>query len=214
MYTSENMIYIYTAHSPCFFPPLLVPFCSPFHPSLLTWNPPLYDRIRPPRSQVAHKLTSPFPSPVSYTPLPKIPTPRGFPDPNIHSLGQHCEPDPQARAQAWFLNWSYGNVICRITWHRPISFNVIVVKTLKPVFYFSRDGVSLNLKNKANRSYSSSLRIVWAYFRPLLHLAGQSLLELELIRKAKFRSITRNYVTQLVTFFEDELISILCTKMW
>jgi hypothetical protein len=22
--------------------------------------------------------------------------PRGFPDPNIHSLGRHCEPDPQA----------------------------------------------------------------------------------------------------------------------
>jgi hypothetical protein len=99
MYTSENMIHIYTAHSPCFFFPLLIPFCSPFYPSLLTWNHPCCDRIRPPRSQVARKLTSPFSSPGSYTPLPEITTPRGFPDPNIHSLGRHCEPDPQARAQ-------------------------------------------------------------------------------------------------------------------
>jgi hypothetical protein len=34
------------------------PLCSPFP---LTWNPPCCDRIRPPRSQVARKLTSPFP---------------------------------------------------------------------------------------------------------------------------------------------------------
>jgi hypothetical protein len=99
MYTNENMIHMYTAHSPCFFFPLLIPSCYPFSPSLLTWNPPSCDRIRPPRSQVARKLTSPFPSPGSYTPLPKILTPRGFPDPNIHSFGRHCEPDPQARVQ-------------------------------------------------------------------------------------------------------------------
>jgi hypothetical protein len=73
------------------------PFAPLFSPSQLTWNPPCCDRIRPPRSQVARKLTSPFPSPGSYTPLPKILTPQGFPDPNIHSLGRHCEPNPQAR---------------------------------------------------------------------------------------------------------------------
>jgi hypothetical protein len=32
MYTSENMIHIYTTYSPCFFLPLLIPFCSPFQP--------------------------------------------------------------------------------------------------------------------------------------------------------------------------------------
>jgi hypothetical protein len=65
--------------------PLL--FASPFLHSLLlpirfpllTWNPPCCDRIRPPRSQVARKLNSPFPSPCSYTPHSKIPTPPGFP---------------------------------------------------------------------------------------------------------------------------------------
>ncbi len=98
---------MYTTHSPCFFLPLLIPPFAPlFNPSLLTWNPPCCDRIRPPRSQVVRKLTSPFPSPGSYTPLPKIPTPRGFPDPNIHSLGRHCEPDPQARAQ--YCNYRKG----------------------------------------------------------------------------------------------------------
>ncbi len=39
----------------------LLPFAPLFSPSLLTWNPPCCDRIHPPRSQVAHKLTSPFP---------------------------------------------------------------------------------------------------------------------------------------------------------
>jgi hypothetical protein len=43
-------------------PPLagspLSPLCSPFDPFLLTWNPPSCDRTRPPRSQVACKLTS------------------------------------------------------------------------------------------------------------------------------------------------------------
>jgi hypothetical protein len=102
MYTNEDMIHMYTAHSPCFFFPLLIPFSSPFSPSLLTWNPPSCDRIRPPCSQVARKLTSPFPSPGSYTPLPKIPTPQGFPDPNIHSLGRHWELDPQARVHSPF----------------------------------------------------------------------------------------------------------------
>ncbi len=80
-------------HSP------LLPICI----LLLTWNPPCCDRIRPPRSQVAHKLIFPFPSPCSYTPHSKIPTPRSFPDPNIHSLGRHRETSSQDRAQ---YQWS------------------------------------------------------------------------------------------------------------
>jgi hypothetical protein len=51
--------------------PLLAPLCSPFNPLLLTWNPPSCDRIRPPRSQVACKLTSPVPT-LSPTP-PTLP---------------------------------------------------------------------------------------------------------------------------------------------
>jgi hypothetical protein len=87
------------AQSPCFYLPLLIPLCSPFESPLLTWNPPCCDRIRPPRSQVARKLIFPFPSPCSYTPHSKIPTPRGSPDPNIHSLGRHRETSSQDRAQ-------------------------------------------------------------------------------------------------------------------
>ncbi len=63
--------------SPCRFilPPLLSPLCSPFNPLSLTWNPPSCDRIRPPRSQVACKLTpldppppQPFPFQIPGTP--------------------------------------------------------------------------------------------------------------------------------------------------
>ncbi len=74
----------YAWHNPLAFlsPPddsLLLPFSFPS----LTWNPPCCDRIRPPRSQVARKLNSPFPSPCSYTPCSRIPTPWGFSHPNI-----------------------------------------------------------------------------------------------------------------------------------
>jgi hypothetical protein len=59
---------MYMAHSPCFavlpLLPLLIPLFSLSNPLSLTWNPPSCDRIRPPRSQVACKLTSPSqPSP-------------------------------------------------------------------------------------------------------------------------------------------------------
>jgi hypothetical protein len=40
--------------------PLLIPLAPLSNPLSLTWNTPCYDRIRPPRSQVACKLTSPF----------------------------------------------------------------------------------------------------------------------------------------------------------
>jgi hypothetical protein len=69
--------------------PFLYSLLLPIRLPLLTWNPPCCDRIRPPRSQVARKLNSPFPFPCSYTPHPKIPTPWGFPDPNKLSLGRH-----------------------------------------------------------------------------------------------------------------------------
>ncbi len=56
----------------------------------------------PPRSQVARKLISPFPSPHPYTPHSKIPTPWGFLDPNIHLQRRHLEPGSQDPAQ-WQL---------------------------------------------------------------------------------------------------------------
>jgi hypothetical protein len=76
-------ITIYMAHSPCFLSPLaasfclplLPPLCSPFDPLSLTWNPPSCDRICPPRSQIACKLTpldppSPQPSPFKIPSTP------------------------------------------------------------------------------------------------------------------------------------------------
>ncbi len=55
--------------------PLLTPPCLPFHPLLLTWNPPSCDRIRSPRSQVACKLTSPVPTLYSNPPFPNSQNP-------------------------------------------------------------------------------------------------------------------------------------------
>jgi hypothetical protein len=61
--------------------PLPIPLCSPFYPLylLLTWNPPSCDRIRPPQSQVACKLTSPVPT------LSPNPPPSKFPEPQLPS---------------------------------------------------------------------------------------------------------------------------------
>jgi hypothetical protein len=56
--------------------PLPIPLAPLSNPLSLTWNPPSCDRIRPPRSQVACKLTSPF-STLSPT----------FPPPNSQNPG-------------------------------------------------------------------------------------------------------------------------------
>ncbi len=72
MYTNTDYN-IYMAQSPCFLSPLADPFCSPFWSPLLTWNPPSCDRIRPPWSQVACKLTSPFPTLSPIPPHCQIP---------------------------------------------------------------------------------------------------------------------------------------------
>ncbi len=66
--------------SPCCSP--LSPPWSPFGPLLLTWNPPSCDRIHPPQSQVACKLTSPVPT------LCPNPPPSKFPEPQLPSASQ------------------------------------------------------------------------------------------------------------------------------
>ncbi len=91
---------------------LLLPIRLP----LLSWNPPCCDRIRPPRSQVAHKLIFPFPSLYLYTPHSKIPTPRSFSDPNIHSLGRHSELGSQDPAQYPTMEDIF--LRCGIQWKR------------------------------------------------------------------------------------------------
>ncbi len=56
--------------SPCQFP-----LCSSLYPLLLTWNPPSCDRNRPPRSQVACKLTLLAPPFTQTLPPPNSQTP-------------------------------------------------------------------------------------------------------------------------------------------
>ncbi len=52
------------------FPSLSSPF-APLCSLLPTWNPPCCDRIRPPQSQVARKLISPFPHSTHIPLIPK-----------------------------------------------------------------------------------------------------------------------------------------------
>ncbi len=75
--------------------PFPILLCSPFVSLYLLGTLLAVIGSCPPRSWVAHKLIFPFPSPYPYTPHSKIPTPRGLPDPNIHSLGRHREPGSQ-----------------------------------------------------------------------------------------------------------------------
>ncbi len=73
----------------------LLPLLPLFNPAPLTWNPPCCDRIRPPRSRVARKLTPHFPH-LAHVALTRNPNPQGFSRPNRHSLGRHCEPNLQS----------------------------------------------------------------------------------------------------------------------
>jgi hypothetical protein len=70
-------MYNYTWRIPlAFISPCRFPFVSPLLPSLLTWNPRSCDRIRPPWSQVACKLTSPVPPFTQTLPPSKFPEPQ------------------------------------------------------------------------------------------------------------------------------------------
>ncbi len=96
----------YTWRTPlAFYLPSLIPLCSPFDPLLLTWNPPSCDRIRPPRSQVACKLTSPVPT------LYPNPPPSKFPEPQLPSASLRR---PQVESGVFCLehlylaDWKWG----------------------------------------------------------------------------------------------------------
>ena len=71
-------LHIYMAQFPLLFlSPCWLPFVSPLCPLLLTWHPPSCDRNRPPRSQVACKLTPyapPFTQPTPSLQIPRTPT--------------------------------------------------------------------------------------------------------------------------------------------
>ncbi len=80
---------------------LLFPF-APFRPPFTYLEPALLWQDPSTLFPGCSWTNPPFPSPGSYTPHSKIPTPRSFPTPNIHSLGRHCEPSSQDRAQVWW----------------------------------------------------------------------------------------------------------------
>ncbi len=75
------------AQSPCFLLfPFLIPFCPPFDSLYLLGTLLAVIGSRPPWSQVARKLISPFPSPPHSLPIPSTfqnPDPLGFPELNM-----------------------------------------------------------------------------------------------------------------------------------
>jgi hypothetical protein len=80
IYTNTNYN-VHGAFPLLYYLPLLIPLAPISNPPSLTWNPPCCDRIHPPRSQVACKLTSPLstlsqPSPLQIprTQVTKRPT--------------------------------------------------------------------------------------------------------------------------------------------
>jgi hypothetical protein len=96
----EHELQCTTIHGafPLLYLPLLIPLALPFVPLLLTWNPPSCDRICPPQSQVACKLTLFDPA------LPPHPPPSKFPESQspCASLRRHQErPDIFCREQSW-----------------------------------------------------------------------------------------------------------------
>ncbi len=121
-YVHEHVTVDYRAIPLLFASPFLHSLLLPIRLPFLTWNPPCCDRIRPPRSQVARKLIFPFPSPGSYTPHSKIPTPRGFPDPNIHSLGRHRESGSQEPVQEYSILLIVSSSL--LNWRQRIFLNI------------------------------------------------------------------------------------------
>ncbi len=76
IYTDTNYNVHYTRRIPlAFISPCQFPFVSLLQPFLLTWNPPSCDRICPPRSQVACKLTSLVPPLTQTLPPPNSQNP-------------------------------------------------------------------------------------------------------------------------------------------
>ncbi len=116
-------MYNYTLRIPLPLSPLAN---SPFYPLLLTWNPPSCDRNRPPRSQVACKLTLPCP-----TPHPN-PPPSKFPEPQLPSASLRLFPTRLLTSEdeyKWF-------------WHQMIYFpgtiNIVSTRLYCHIIYINK----------------------------------------------------------------------------
>jgi hypothetical protein len=101
MYT--NQITASLEYSPCFllFP---IPFCSLFIPLYLLGT---LLAVTGSVHLVSRLLINWLPISLPWLIYPPSwnPDPLGFPSPNIHSLGRHCEPSSQDRAQAGLQRW-------------------------------------------------------------------------------------------------------------
>ncbi len=94
----------------------LIPLWSPFVSPYLLGTLLAVIGSCPPRSQVASKLISPFPSPSPYTPLSKIPTPWGFPELNMHIT--------KTTSRTWLTRSSTLPLRCR---HYFIVYNLVLL---------------------------------------------------------------------------------------
>ncbi len=119
--------------------------CLPFTFLLLTWNPPFVIGSRPPWSQVARKLISPFPSPPHSSPFQNH-DPLGFSQLNVHitrTTSQNWLTSPEQL----LLNSSVvcslsANVICSLTF---FCFNCLflhfylffIAWYIFPVFFYN-----------------------------------------------------------------------------
>ncbi len=119
------------AQSPCFLSPLAeTPFAPLSNPLYLLGNPPSCDRIRPPRSQVACKLTSPFPTLSPIPPPPNSQNP-GYQAPRYDDLKN---PASSVRNNYMLLN----NIIQVKRWSMKVTLLNFLIKG-KPINWYLID---------------------------------------------------------------------------
>ncbi len=115
-------MYNYTWRSPLLSSPLadsaLFPIAPLSTPLLLTWNPPSCDRIRPPRSQVACKLTSPV---LTLSPTPP---PSSFPEPQLPSASLRR---PQDQSGVFYPEQVY---LMKYFWVKKTAFRLFLSQTV------------------------------------------------------------------------------------
>ncbi len=119
--------------------PFLIPLLSPFFSLYLLGTLLAVIGACPPRSQVARKLISPFPSPPPYTPHSKILTPWGFPELNMHIT--------KTTSRSWLPRSSTHSPLSKLPQH-----NNHIVLNLK---YYNKTTTSSNKITTTSHSHSS-----------------------------------------------------------
>ncbi len=168
LYIHEHRLhYTYGAFPLLFVSPCWFPFVPLSNPLLLTWNPPSCDRIRPPRSQVACKLTSPVPTLSPNPPLSKFPEPQ-LPSASLRrpqgQFGVFCPEHSPPEVVAVCCGILNSSVI-----HLPDSANLPHLSS----FSLSEVSVSISLSQASCLACSHSWSLVLStFFLSLLCLAS------------------------------------------